>query len=406
MNKIRILLITTVLLLGMSVSSSFAEITSDSWNFDTRYNYNRTSSSHHNTTTKKSASVNFTLDGDVNKTTSVDGIFTLNESKVDNANTIIFDDDDVIRQLYVSHTTNDGTDIKVGKQVSNYDNKKAIQDLRIYGGFCDPSSKKICNGILSLYVKKNINKNTEIEFLAGDVNSAWHSRGSQYTTHIKHKKRINEYHLTLNKLDFETLYKYSNGQYDYTNTGDRDSSNISLALEIEGTGKDKYYISHSRIIGDSNTTVTTVDTLDLSNEMPLYITTSESKDVSTTFGKIMFFDKLFVRANIHRSKYSDKYSGQTVHRLLTGTAKITSNIEFTLTGVGLYLEYPLESGKISSHHGYLTSDNKALIGAQLSNRVEITYDLPKDLSSTLSYTVSKSGQHHTNGLSFEIRQAF
>jgi hypothetical protein len=400
--------IKSILLISLSSSGlSFAEITSDSWDVDTRYNYNRNSATYHDTTTKKSASINLTLDGDIDKSTNINGIFTLDKNDIDNADTLAFDNDDFVRQLYASHLTDDGTEIKIGKQTPNYDSKKAIQDLGIYGSFCNPLVKKICDGVLSLYVKKDIDENTKLEFLVGDIDTIQDSKGRQYATHIKHKRGVNEYHLTLSKLDSTTLYKFSSGQYSHTQTGNRESSRISLAVEIEDTGKDKYYIAHSRRVGDSNETTAVIDTLDLSNEMSSYATTSKFEDESLTLGKIVFFDELLMRVNINRSKWSAKYSNETINiLLLTGSVKTINNIEFTLTGGDVHFEYPLESGRISSRHGYFVSNDRAIIGSQLHNRVEITYDLLKNLSSTLSYYSNNSSQHHANNLSFEITHAF
>ena len=394
MKLIKLMMLVSLPFPGLS----FAELTSDSWDVDTRYSYDRSSSTYSDTTTKKSASINLTLDGDIDKSTNINGIFTLDKVDTNSAGTLRFDDVDFVRQLYTSHTTNDGTEIKIGKQVSNYDSKKAIQDLGIYGGFCNPLVKKICDGVLSLYVKKDIDENTKLEFLVGDIDTIQDSKGRQYATHIKHKRGVNEYHLTLSKLDSTTLYKYSSGQYSHTQTGNRESSRISLAVEIEDTGKDKYYIAHSRRVGDSNETIAVIDTLDLSNEMSSYATTSKFEDESLTLGKIVFFDELLMRVNINRSKWSAKFSNETINiLLLTGS---------TLTGGDVHFEYPLESGRISSRHGYFVSNDKAIIGSQLHNRVEITYDLLKNLSSTLSYYSNNSSQHHANNLSFEITHAF
>jgi len=400
-NLTKLVLFTNLLYSGIPL----AKITSDSWNVDARYGYSRTSGSYQDTATINSASVNFSLDKDVDESTSVSGIFTLHKSDINNANTLAFDSADFVQQLYVSHIVNDDTEIKVGKQVLNYDHKKAVQDLGMYGGACNPSSKKICNGVLSLYVKKDIDENTELEFLAGGVDDLEHSKGAQYAAHIKHKKGINTYHLTLDKIDSEILYKYSSGQYNYTKTGDMESSRISLAMEIEDTGKDKYYLSHSRRISDSNTILATIDTLN-SSDFPDYVAISEREDEYTELGKIIFLDKLFIKARIIRSKYSNKYSGHLTHRLLTGSVTATSNIDFTMTGPNLYFEYPLESGKVSSSHGYLSSDNTSVIASRWDNRADIVYDLSKGLSSTLSYySFNGDGLRH-NYLSFEIRHSF
>ena len=73
MKLIKLMMLVSLPFPGLS----FAELTSDSWDVDTRYSYDRSSSTYSDTTTKKSASINLTLDGDIDKSTNINGIFTL-----------------------------------------------------------------------------------------------------------------------------------------------------------------------------------------------------------------------------------------------------------------------------------------------------------------------------------------
>ena len=394
-------LIKSILLISLSFSGlSFAEITSDSWDVDTRYSYTRysyyrSSSTYSDTTTKKSASINLTLDGDIDKSTNINGIFTLDKVDTNSAGTLRFDDVDFVRQLYTSHTTNDGTEIKIGKQVSNYDNKKAIQDLRIYGGSCDPSTKKICDGVISLYVKKDIDENTELEFLVGDYPSD--SKGRQYAAHIKHKKGISQYHLTLDRLNSERLYNKSSDTDSYTSTTNSSNSNISLAVEVEDTGKDKYYISYGRHIGNSDSSSESV--YSWTNNIYSDISTSKSNGEYLALGKIIFLDKLFVKPSISHSKNESEYINT---RIKPSPGEISvHNYEFSSssTSANLYFEYPIESGSLSSYHGYYS-------GGRLYNSVRANFDILKDLSSSVSYSSSNGNNSHRNKLLFEITHAF
>ena len=389
MKLIKLMMLVSLPFPGLS----FAELTSDSWDVDTRYSYDRSSSTYSDTTTKKSASINLTLDGDIDKSTNINGIFTLDKVDTNSAGTLRFDDVDFVRQLYTSHTTNDGTEIKIGKQVSNYDSKKAIQDLGIYGGFCNPLVKKICDGVLSLYVKKDIDENTELEFLVGDDPSD--SKGRQYAAHIKHKKGISQYHLTLDRLNSESLYNQSSDTFSYTSTRNSSDSNISLAVEIEDTGKDKYYISYGRHIGNSDGSSESV--YSWSNNIYSSISTSKSKNENLTLGKIIFLDKLFVEPSISHFKreYEDIY---TPIKPSPGETSVY-NYESSSTSASLYFEYPIESGSLSSYHDYSA-------GGSLYNIVLANFDILKDLSSSVSYSSSNDNNSHSNNLSFEITHAF
>ena len=389
MKLIKLMMLVSLPFPGLS----FAELTSDSWDVDTRYSYDRSSSTYSDTTTKKSASINLTLDGDIDKSTNINGIFTLDKVDTNSAGTLRFDDVDFVRQLYTSHTTNDGTEIKIGKQVSNYDSKKAIQDLGIYGGFCNPLVKKICDGVLSLYVKKDIDENTELEFLVGDDPSD--SKGRQYAAHIKHKKGISQYHLTLDRLNSESLYNQSSDTFSYTSTTNSSDSNISLAVEIEDTGKDKYYISYGRHIGNSDGSSESV--YSWSNNIYSSISTSKSKNENLTLGKIIFLDKLFVEPSISHFKreYEDIY---TPIKPSPGETSVY-NYESSSTSASLYFEYPIESGSLSSYHEYYS-------GGSLYNTVLANFDILKDLSSSVSYSSGNDNNSHSNNLSFEITHAF
>jgi hypothetical protein len=186
---------TLLLILFIAPSLAFSQINLDDWKADVRYSYETQENalnSIESIATQKTISANLHLDKSLDEHTSIKGVFTTSDVRNSDSNMWKFYpvvEQKFVRQLYVTHKTEDGTNIKAGRLSSEFDKSKLVQSI---DANCDGDFGVICDGLDSIYINTEVDKSTSLEFLASNK-TYFYADINTYAASIKHTIKDNDY---------------------------------------------------------------------------------------------------------------------------------------------------------------------------------------------------------------------
>lgn len=393
--------ILPVVVLSMSLPS-LALFDKDTWDVDARYDYIRSTSNWSIfPTTIKSSSLNITLDDDIDESTNIHGVFTL-----DNSNTtpsFSLPKKDKVRQLSLSHKFDNNTQIKIGKQAFSLNKNKGVQDLGVATRsnmmlqpyYCDENLGYICDGRNSIVVNTPLNKNTELQILASKIKApSFVPNTEHYIARVKHSAKGIDYYAKLGRNDDLTSFINSS----------QNSLGLSAEFQDKEDLKDRWYIDYEQLNYNDHISRVLLNEARCSGNITSRSGSWHSEpdnSKSLSVGKITTIDKVLINAEIkylkllnneiYRRTYCD---GETPMRSTTITPWWNKSKTATLM-----FEYPITNGKFVGNHTYYnryeeTRERSIAFSIFRSAGYEFTgvmnevfalYDLNNNLSARLGY---------------------
>jgi hypothetical protein len=363
----------------------------DAWEVDARYSYYQgkndssysypvmylsgpSNSSNSSSYKRTDSSLNLTLNDTLDENASVHGVFTLDNLI---SNTASRPTTKKVRQLYLTHKLENGTEIKLGKRAAPFDRTKGIQEL---GARCDTSLDIICTGVQSLSINTPLDKNTELQVLASEFQYSWLDR-KHYTARVKRSTSDADYYLKLGRNDNLS----SNPYYNHHSLG------LSVELPDKENPKDKWYAEyeHAKFNGKPSYMSVLSEAVCGNNYSSSSSSTysKNNKLNSLGFGRAASIDKLLIRANMSYAKESgDIISDRTYcegETPMRSSANIGHYHRMDKTAT-LMLEYPIPSGKIIGWNSYSNRNFKSVeFSAHHDKYNSMNVMVMLDLSSTL-----------------------
>ena len=359
---------------------ALSEINLDDWKADIRYSYitqNNTFNAIKLTATKKTVSTNLYLDSSINENTDIKGVFTLSKtSKNGNSVWEFFPNVNQknIRQLYVTYKAKDDVNIKAGRLSSEIDKLKLVQNL---DAKCDSSFGVICDGSDSIYISKEINEGTELEFLI-DQKSYAHSNIDTYKASIKNTIENDNYYFRVYRSNYN-----NNSSFTFL---DSDTSGLSIdgELAIDGSQTDKLNMSLSY-----SETGYDVDTSSINYDSILHFYTRINNRTSINLRSLMIMNDFRI---IPSARYT-KLSGDHITKNLATLTLDSTPSEMIQNGIGINIEYPMQKGRLGFSQFFDRVSNTTLSGDMIYDLkintilASVLYDLNRDVSLKLDYEI-------------------
>ncbi len=343
----------------------------DAWEVDARYSYYHSTSSSGLIRQSLGSSLNFTLNDSLDEDTTVYGVFTLDNPI---SETVIQTKTDKVRQLYLTHELENGTQVKLGKRAGSFDRTKGIQELGVY---CDTSLDIICTGAQSLSINTPLDKNTELQVLASKSRYSFIDR-NEYTARVKRSISDADYYLKLGYNDGPLISPNFNHY----------SLGLSVELPDKENPKDKWYADYEHT--EYNNTPSYLPEAVCDNYYRTWSSATYlkiNKLDHLNFGRVASINKLLINANVgYLKELRDSISDRTY---CEGEVPMRSSISTgyfhqTKKTAALTLEYPIPNGKIVSKNSYTNSWGVSE-GTGISKEVIAMYDLNSSLSTKLGY---------------------
>jgi len=350
------------LILSIPPAIALDQISLNDWEADVRFTYDSQASDYDDressTVSNKTISTNLYLDSSLSNSTKITGVFTLSDVSGDSANIKwTTPKKDFVRQLYITHETKDGVNIKAGKLSSKVDKSKLVQNLDVN---CNSGFNTICDSLNGVYLSTATDKNLVLESIA-IKNSNLHVDYTNYRSRLNYSIGSDNYYLGLSKSYFN-----ENRQDGIPSINDSSNESIDLFGEfsVNGSKTDKWGItlSYSDYKYDEN-----IATLVYDPSVPAEYDMPYSRKSNSTYiqlSRLIFIDDFRIDPRISRRVSSGK----------SGTAKITTNNNIVSTelgqeestsivsdDIGIGIEYPIQNGRIrlSSFFHKQTEKNQA-----------------------------------------------
>ena len=388
--------ILPVILLSMSMPS-LALFDKDSWEVDARYGYGkRTNNLSSSSTTYKSSSLNFKLNNEIDDNTKIQGVFTL-DNPIETG-TYPRQKKDKVRQLSLTHTFENNTKVKIGKQAFSLDKTRGVQELgttvrsniNLQPYYCEDSLDFICNGRSSLTIDVPLNENTEFNLLASKIKYNIPNK-EHYIARVKHTTETVDYYVKLGRND------------DLTKPAEHTQYSLGLAVELKDSGNpnDKWHAEYEHYDYKNHRVMEPLTDATCTNYSKSYGTSTHNEgdgQKSVRAGRIKAVDNLLINIEL---KYLDLSNNQITRKTYcdSNTSMRSTAIESWSTiykTAVLMLEYPIVDGKILAYHSYhsrhdqgrnqvLNLDLNTKIN-YLFNSVILEYNLSKNILASLAHS--------------------
>ena len=363
-----------ILILTITPTIALSQINLDDWKTDVRYSYEtqeNTLNSIKSIATQKTISANLYLDSSLDENTSINGVFTTSDVRNSDSNMWKFYpvvEQKFVRQLYVTHKTEDGTNIKAGRLSSEFDKSKLVQSL---DANCDGDFGVICDGLDSIYINTEVDKSTSLEFLASNK-TYFYADINTYAASIKHTIKDNDYY-----------FRIFQGDYNHKTFPFLDSDTLTLSMSGEFAVND----SHDKLKVALRYSDYEYDTDINSTEIYHYSRTNNA--ASLGISSLIFVNDFKIIPSVSYARWSNDYTANNV-----STQTFDSTPAKMITNhVGVNIEYPIQKGRLSFSRFIDRQTNTALAGDSLqdlkinSTQASVLYNLNKNISLKLNYEI-------------------